>query len=140
MTPIAVPRKPHHLPMGPIDGKRDAASEAAPGVRADGTGCEWGRCRDRPEQHLGGWHFGAGALAVAFFAASAGAAGAVAGGLTAAFLAAGAGAAGVVAGTLVDLICSAETAPQNSNSERPKASLCIYFGPLPLRPNGPSLP
>ena len=57
MTPIAVTRKPHHLPIGPIDGKRDATSQATLGVRADGTSREWGWCRDRPEQHLGGWHF-----------------------------------------------------------------------------------
>jgi hypothetical protein len=73
-------------------------------------------------------------LAVAFFAASAGAAGAVAGALAVAFLAALAGAAGAAAGTLAGLTCSAETAPQNNNSERPKASLCIDFGLLPSAP------
>jgi hypothetical protein len=30
------------------------------------------------------------------------------------------------------LICSAETAPQISNSARPKASLCIDLGPVSL--------
>jgi len=54
------------------------------------------------------------------------------GALTAAFLAASAGAAGVVAGALGGLTCSAETAPQNSNSKRPKASLCIDDGPASL--------
>jgi hypothetical protein len=38
----------------------------------------------------------------------------------------------LTAALLVGLICSAETAPQISNSARPNASLCIDLGPVSL--------
>ena len=51
MSPIAVARKPHHLPSGTVDGQRLAARKAAARIKSDRAGGQ-SRRHDLPSEQL----------------------------------------------------------------------------------------
>ena len=114
MSPIAVAREPHHLPVGAVDRKRDAAGKTASWRRS-----RWRGRREAPAPARRRTAFWPAVLSARPASSRSSWPRRQVGVLIAALTA--------------GLICSAETAPQISNSARQSASLCIDLAPFPSR-------